>query len=177
MHKLCKLDDPVVEELRSNFNIYNQGQAIEELVLNSVDANATVIEVFADTQNFAFEVRDNGDGMAVEDLELIGQRHGKNIIYEILYLSIILININKYYIWYTYYFGKLNNTPHVPPISFANFSLATSKLKSLYDQITSNGFRGEAVASVRIPPPFIGFSLIISLTGRHYCFFRNNYTY
>ena len=73
-----KLDAPVVEELRSNFNIYNQGQAIEELVLNSVDANATVIEVFADTQNFAFEVRDNGDGMSVDDLELIGTRHGNN---------------------------------------------------------------------------------------------------
>jgi DNA mismatch repair ATPase MutL len=71
-----KLADNVVEELRSNFNIYNQGQAIEELVLNSVDANATVIEVFADTHNFAFEVRDNGDGMSVEDLELIGKRHG-----------------------------------------------------------------------------------------------------
>lgn len=72
-----KLDPPVVEELRSNFTIYNQGQAIEELVLNSVDARATVIEVFADTQNFAFEVRDNGDGMTMEDLEVLGARHGK----------------------------------------------------------------------------------------------------
>lgn len=71
-----RLDPSVSSQLRSNVAIYNQGQAIEELVLNSVDAGATTIDVLVDAPNFSFEVRDNGSGMNPDDLQMVGQQHG-----------------------------------------------------------------------------------------------------
>ena len=76
MNEIRRLDKSAVEDIRSTFTIYNQAQALEEVVLNSVDAQATTIEVHISPSIFSFEVRDNGHGMSREDLELCGERYG-----------------------------------------------------------------------------------------------------
>ncbi len=113
-----ELQPQVVSQIRSTFNIFNQGQAVEELVLNSIDAGSTIIDVLVDPQNFSFEVRDNGCGILLDDLQQVGQRYCM------------------------FYYLSHHHHQH-PYVSI----LATSKST---DNITTNGFRGEALASVRI---------------------------
>ena len=58
--------------LRSGVAISSFSQAVEELVLNSIDAQAKNIAVRVDLDLFKAEVIDNGIGMSLEDLKLIG---------------------------------------------------------------------------------------------------------
>ncbi len=58
--KVRRLHVKVVESIRSSFTISTQQQAIEELVLNSIDAGADSIDISVDAAKCSFEVRDNG---------------------------------------------------------------------------------------------------------------------
>ena len=48
------------QKLRASFIITDAPHAIDELVCNSIDANATDISVYLDLHTFSFCVRDNG---------------------------------------------------------------------------------------------------------------------
>ena len=61
--------------LRSGVAISSFSQAVEELVLNSIDAQAKNIAVRVDLDLFKAEVIDNGIGIKLEDLKLIGSRY------------------------------------------------------------------------------------------------------
>ena len=69
----------VKNEIRSGFAISSVHQCVEELVLNSLDAGASSVEVRADLSHFnnnvQVQVVDNGAGISLEDLTKIGIRH------------------------------------------------------------------------------------------------------
>ncbi|KAM9294344.1 DNA mismatch repair protein Mlh3 [Gastrophryne carolinensis] len=69
------LSEEVRCRLRSGIAITSVGQCIEELLLNSVDAQATCIAIRVDLEVFRVQVVDNGCGISSEDLELLGQRY------------------------------------------------------------------------------------------------------
>jgi hypothetical protein len=86
---LAKLPLEVVSSIRSSFIIQDVAQAVEEVVLNSIDAGATAIEVSIDTSMPSFTVSDNGrsfsgavihlpsgKGMTLTDLRAAGERYG-----------------------------------------------------------------------------------------------------
>jgi DNA mismatch repair ATPase MutL len=72
--KLLPVD--TINSVRTSFIIASFGQAVEEVVLNSIDAKATSIEVNLDVNNWSFSVLDNGTGIHYSDLKTIGERYG-----------------------------------------------------------------------------------------------------
>ncbi|KAG0048090.1 DNA mismatch repair protein [Gryganskiella cystojenkinii] len=65
----------VAEELRASLVVHSLEQCALELVQNSLDANATFIEVKVDIANHSLQVSDNGDGITSKDMDLIGTRY------------------------------------------------------------------------------------------------------
>jgi len=101
--KISKLPDEVVSKIAAGEVVMNPASVVKELVENSIDAGAFVIEIqIRDGGKSYIKVVDNGMGMSKEDLALSVQRY------------------------------------------------TTSKISSLEDiyNITSYGFRGEALASI-----------------------------
>lgn len=68
-----RLDPRQVRLLRSSVTITSHAQAVEELVLNSVDAGATKIIIRLDATNFSITCEDNGNGIDSTSMELVGQ--------------------------------------------------------------------------------------------------------
>jgi len=101
--KISKLPDEVVSKIAAGEVVINPASVVKELVENSIDAGAFVIEIqIRDGGKSYIKVVDNGMGMSKDDLALSVQRY------------------------------------------------TTSKISSLEDiyNITSYGFRGEALASI-----------------------------
>ncbi|XP_053141843.1 DNA mismatch repair protein Mlh3 isoform X2 [Hemicordylus capensis] len=69
------LAEEVQASLRSGVAISSLGQCVEELVLNSLDANATCVAIRVDPETFKVQVVDNGSGMGKEDLNKVGNRY------------------------------------------------------------------------------------------------------
>ena len=64
-----------VSQLRSAQACTSVAHALEELVLNALDAQATEVHAVLDVTGFSMTVRDNGTGMSVDELALVGDRH------------------------------------------------------------------------------------------------------
>ncbi|TNN28969.1 DNA mismatch repair protein Mlh3 [Liparis tanakae] len=69
------LPEEVQGKLRSGVAIPSLQQSIEELILNSIDAEATCVGVRVDMEAFKVQVVDNGAGMTAEDMECVGNRY------------------------------------------------------------------------------------------------------
>ncbi|XP_053553001.1 DNA mismatch repair protein Mlh3 [Bombina bombina] len=69
------LTEEVRCSLRSGFTISSVGQCVEELLLNSTDAEATCIAVRVDLETLRIQVVDNGYGLCEEDMKLVGMRY------------------------------------------------------------------------------------------------------
>ncbi|XP_076777754.1 DNA mismatch repair protein Mlh3 isoform X1 [Arvicanthis niloticus] len=69
------LSDEVQAKLRSGLAISSLGQCVEELALNSVDAEATCVALRVNMETFRVQVIDNGLGMAGDDIEKVGNRY------------------------------------------------------------------------------------------------------
>lgn len=69
------LSEEVQGKLRSGVAIPSLQQSIEELILNSIDAEATCVGVRVDMEAFKVQVVDNGAGMTAEDMECVGNRY------------------------------------------------------------------------------------------------------
>lgn len=114
-----------VVKITSGQVITDLASSVKELVENSVDANASMIEIrFRNYGIDAIEVIDNGDGVSKEDLEGIGNLH----------------NLLSYFNFY----GTSNK------ISSIGRRYYTSKLRSYEDLLVVEtfGFRGEAISSL-----------------------------
>ena len=72
------LQEEVRSHLRSGTAIANLTQCVEELVLNSLDAEASCITVRIDIPNFKIQVSDNGNGIALGDLKSVGERYSSS---------------------------------------------------------------------------------------------------
>lgn len=72
------LQEEVRSHLRSGIVITNLTQCVEELVLNSLDAEASCITVRIDIPNFKIQVSDNGNGIALGDLKSVGERYSSS---------------------------------------------------------------------------------------------------
>ncbi|XP_031134550.1 DNA mismatch repair protein Mlh3 isoform X1 [Sander lucioperca] len=62
-------------KLRSGVAIPSLQQCLEELILNSIDAEATCVGVRMDMEAFKVQVIDNGTGINAEDMECVGNRY------------------------------------------------------------------------------------------------------
>ncbi|XP_070776806.1 DNA mismatch repair protein Mlh3 [Enoplosus armatus] len=69
------LPKEVQGKLRSGVAIPSLQQCVEELVLNSIDAEATCVGVRMDMEAFKVQVIDNGAGMNAEDMGCVGNRY------------------------------------------------------------------------------------------------------
>ncbi|XP_040831207.1 DNA mismatch repair protein Mlh3 isoform X2 [Ochotona curzoniae] len=65
----------VQARLRSGLTISSLGQCVEELALNSIDAQATCVAVRVNMETFQVQVIDNGFGMGSEDVDKAGNRY------------------------------------------------------------------------------------------------------
>lgn len=73
-HITC-LPEAVVSRLRSSTVLSDIPQIVEELVCNSLDAEATQISVHVFPEDHHVIVEDNGCGISENDFALIGERH------------------------------------------------------------------------------------------------------
>lgn len=62
-------------KLRSGVALPSLQQCVEELILNSIDAEATCVGVRVDMDAFKVQVIDNGVGLNAEDLQCVGHRY------------------------------------------------------------------------------------------------------
>lgn len=62
-------------KLRSGVALPSLQQCVEELILNSIDAEATCVGVRMDMEAFKVQVIDNGVGLTAEDLQCVGHRY------------------------------------------------------------------------------------------------------
>eukprot|EP00698_Gefionella_okellyi_P014328 TRINITY_DN3974_c0_g1_i1.p1 TRINITY_DN3974_c0_g1~~TRINITY_DN3974_c0_g1_i1.p1 ORF type:complete len:854 (+),score=159.23 TRINITY_DN3974_c0_g1_i1:208-2769(+) len=65
------LDKSVALTIRSTRNIVSQSQVAEELLLNSIDAGASAVDILIDPAATFVQVSDNGSGITVPDLREI----------------------------------------------------------------------------------------------------------
>ncbi|XP_006170618.1 DNA mismatch repair protein Mlh3 isoform X2 [Tupaia chinensis] len=69
------LSAEVQAKLRSGLAISSLGQCIEELALNSIDAEAKCVAVRVNMETFQVQVIDNGLGMGSDDVDKVGNRY------------------------------------------------------------------------------------------------------
>ncbi|XP_057639164.1 DNA mismatch repair protein Mlh3 isoform X2 [Chionomys nivalis] len=69
------LSDEVQAKLRSGLAIISLGQCVEELILNSIDAEAKCVAVRVNMETFQVQVIDNGLGMTGDEIEKVGNRY------------------------------------------------------------------------------------------------------
>ena len=80
----------VLEEpdlIRSGIAINSISQCIEELTLNSIDANSNSVAVRVDLLKAKLQVVDNGCGISNDDLKKIGCRLEMGFLLKIRYIS------------------------------------------------------------------------------------------
>nr|KAF6485976.1 mutL-like protein 3 [Rousettus aegyptiacus] len=65
----------VQAKLRSGLAICSLGQCVEELALNSIDAEAKCVAVRVNMETFQVQVIDNGFGMGSDDVDKVGNRY------------------------------------------------------------------------------------------------------
>ncbi|KAG1708465.1 DNA mismatch repair protein Mlh3 [Nymphon striatum] len=76
--KLTILPEDVRSKLRSGIAISSIVQCVEELVLNSIDAEATCIAIRIDISAFKIQIIDNGTGISLDQFQLLGERYATN---------------------------------------------------------------------------------------------------
>ncbi|XP_069885891.1 DNA mismatch repair protein Mlh3 isoform X2 [Dipodomys merriami] len=69
------LSAEVQAKLRSGLAISSLGQCVEELVLNSIDAEAKCVAIRVNMETFQVQVIDNGFGMGDDDVDKVGNRY------------------------------------------------------------------------------------------------------
>ena len=61
--------------MRSSFILTDLNSIVDELIANSLDANATLIKITLNIDTYCLMIEDNGDGITFENMKKIAQRH------------------------------------------------------------------------------------------------------
>ncbi|XP_053529230.1 DNA mismatch repair protein Mlh3 isoform X3 [Artibeus jamaicensis] len=69
------LSNEVRAKLRSGLAVCSLGQCVEELALNSIDAEAKCVAVRVNVETFQVQVIDNGFGVGSDDIDKVGNRY------------------------------------------------------------------------------------------------------
>ncbi|XP_055394654.1 DNA mismatch repair protein Mlh3 isoform X5 [Bubalus kerabau] len=69
------LSAEVQARLRSGLAVCSLGQCVEELALNSIDAEAKCVAIRVNMETFQVQVIDNGFGMGSDDVDKVGNRY------------------------------------------------------------------------------------------------------
>ncbi|XP_072479586.1 DNA mismatch repair protein Mlh3 isoform X2 [Notamacropus eugenii] len=69
------LSEEVQAKLRSGVAVSSLSQCVEELALNSIDAEARCVAVRVNMETFKVQVIDNGSGMERDDIERVGKQY------------------------------------------------------------------------------------------------------
>jgi len=72
---LAAMNPAIQGALRSSVAISSLWQAVEECISNSLDAGADEVHVEVNAAEFSLKVADNGVGVPLADLQLLGTRH------------------------------------------------------------------------------------------------------
>ncbi|BFZ12012.1 hypothetical protein BsWGS_15051 [Bradybaena similaris] len=75
MNTIQPLPADVRARVRTGVALTSFAQAVEELVLNSIDAGASSVAVRVDLTCFRIQVVDNGKGISLDQFQLIGERY------------------------------------------------------------------------------------------------------
>ncbi|XP_071078170.1 DNA mismatch repair protein Mlh3 isoform X3 [Desmodus rotundus] len=70
-----RLSDEVQAKLRSGLAVCSLGQCVEELALNSIDAEAKCVAVRVNVETLQVQVIDNGLGIGSDDVDTVGTRY------------------------------------------------------------------------------------------------------
>ena len=70
-NKICKLDENIANSIKSSTVFQSYHDIIEELVLNSIDSQATFIEIGIDRETYDINVKDNGNDKYLQYLYLL----------------------------------------------------------------------------------------------------------
>lgn len=74
MPSILPLCSEVTERLQSGVIITGMAQCTEELILNSLDAGSTAIEIRVTPTAWSISVADNGCGISFDDMKNVGNR-------------------------------------------------------------------------------------------------------
>lgn len=74
MPSIRPLCSEVTEKLQSGVTISGMAQCTEELILNSLDAGSTAIEIKVAPTSWSIAVADNGYGISFDDMKIVGNR-------------------------------------------------------------------------------------------------------
>jgi DNA mismatch repair protein MLH3 len=71
---LQRLNDKLIEHLKSSYEISSVYDCLTQLVYNSIDANATNIQVKINLFTYDLTVTDNGCGIDCNEMKTVGNR-------------------------------------------------------------------------------------------------------
>ncbi|CAG10616.1 unnamed protein product, partial [Tetraodon nigroviridis] len=144
------LPTEVQGKLRSGVAIPSLQQCVEELILNSIDAEATCVGVRMDLEAFKVQVLDNGTGMDADNLERLGNRYHTSKCRRVEDLE----NLR----WYGFRGEALASL-----VSLATLVEVSSRTKSslkTYVKVFKDG-KGMAVFEAENPRPSAGTTVVI----------------
>jgi hypothetical protein len=103
MQTIKRLPKSVHSSLRSSIVLFDLSRVVEELVYNSIDANASKIDISVNARACYVKVEDDGCGITRDELVLVGEKYGK------LKLLLLFIHFRLLPILKTAVFVILNN--------------------------------------------------------------------
>lgn len=74
MDDIKPIAENVRDKLSASYRIGNFCQCVEELIYNSIDANATAVAVRVDVDKFKIQVVDKAEGISESYMRALGER-------------------------------------------------------------------------------------------------------
>ncbi|KAK6331802.1 DNA mismatch repair protein [Orbilia javanica] len=73
--RIQRLSANAIAQIRSTVSLTNLAGAVQELLMNSIDANASTVNIFINIVKNSIVIEDDGDGIIPDDMPLVGNRY------------------------------------------------------------------------------------------------------
>ncbi|KAK6506307.1 DNA mismatch repair protein [Arthrobotrys conoides] len=73
--RIQRLSANAIAQIRSTVSLTNLAGAVQELLMNSIDADATTVNIFINIVKNSIVIEDDGDGIIPGDMMLVGDRY------------------------------------------------------------------------------------------------------